>query len=221
MRAVSAGQTQNISKAGALGSIVLERGFDGLVISLTPLIVLVAVDLPNWVVRINLAFLAVYGIGLAALGIATERGWTEGWITWTAGRLPIRLSRVFKSLSREFLQGMKGINHHGALLPVILLSFACWFVHGLYFFLIFSALDIQLSFSAALVLQTIIGIGVICRRRQVMSATSNILPFSHWGCSASFKKSPLPMRCSHILVNLRRSPSWDFSSRFEADFRVK
>ena len=53
------------------------------------------------------------------------------------------------------------INHHGALLPVILLSFACWFVHGLYFFLIFSALDIQLSFSAALVLQTIIGIGVI------------------------------------------------------------
>lgn len=49
MRAVSVGQTQNISKAGALGSIVLERGFDGLVISLTPLIMLVAVDLPNWV----------------------------------------------------------------------------------------------------------------------------------------------------------------------------
>ena len=56
MRAVSVGQTQNISKAGALGSIVLERGFDGLVISLTPLIVLVAVDLPNWVVRINQLF---------------------------------------------------------------------------------------------------------------------------------------------------------------------
>ena len=161
MRAVSVGQTQNISKAGALGSIVLERGLDGLVISLTPLVVLVAIDLPNWVVQINLAFLALYGVGLAALAIATQRGWTEGWITWTAGRLPVRLSRAVKSISTEFLQGMKGINHHGALLPVILLSFACWFFHGLYFFLIFSALQIELSLSAALVLQTIIGIGVI------------------------------------------------------------
>jgi uncharacterized protein (TIRG00374 family) len=161
MRAVAVGQNQNISKTAALGSIVLERAFDGIVISLVPLLVLAAVDLPPWVVRVNVAFLAIYGLGLAALAIATQRGWSEGWIVWAAARLPVSFGLRVKSIATEFLQGMKGVNHTGALLPVVLLSFACWIVHGLYFFLIFAALDIELSFWAALILQTIIGIGVI------------------------------------------------------------
>jgi hypothetical protein len=161
MRAVAVGQNQNISKTAALGSIVLERAFDGIAISLAPLLVLAAVDLPSWVVRVNLAFLALYGVGLAALAIATQNGWTEGWTTWAAARLPTLLGRRVKTISTEFLRGMKGINHTGALLPVVLLSFACWIVHGLYFFLILAALDIELSFWAALILQTIIAIGVI------------------------------------------------------------
>jgi uncharacterized protein (TIRG00374 family) len=161
MRAVAVGQNQNISKTAALGSIVLERVFDGIVISLVPLLVLAAVDLPPWVVRVNVAFLVIYGLGLAALAIATQRGWSEGWIVWAAARLPVSFGRRVKSIATEFLQGMKGVNHTGALLPVVLLSFACWIVHGLYFFLIFAALDIELPFWAALILQTIIGIGVI------------------------------------------------------------
>src|SRR5688572_33163972 len=48
MRAVSIGQNQSISKAAALGSIVLERAFDGIVISLTPFLVLAVMDLPSW-----------------------------------------------------------------------------------------------------------------------------------------------------------------------------
>jgi len=61
MRAVSIGQNQNISKAAALGSIVLERVFDGIVISLIPFLVLATVELPPWVTRVNIAFLALYG----------------------------------------------------------------------------------------------------------------------------------------------------------------
>jgi len=161
MRAVAVGQNQRISKAAALGSIVLERGFDGIVISLTPLLVLAAVDLPAWVVRVSIAFLALYLAGLAALAVATRRGWIVGWIAWTTARLPKRVERRIGSISGEFLEGMKSIDRTGALLPVVLLSFACWFVHGLYFFLIFAAINIELSIWAALILQTIIGIGVI------------------------------------------------------------
>ena len=161
MRAVSIGQTQNISKAAALGSIVLERAFDGIVISLTPLLVLAAVDLPSWVVHVNVAFLALYLAGLAALAVATQRGWTEGWILRTTELLPRSLGRRIRPVSTEFLQGMKSINRTGALLPVALLSFVCWLVHGLYFFLIFTALEIELSLWAALIVQTIVGIGVI------------------------------------------------------------
>jgi glycosyltransferase 2 family protein len=161
MRAVSIGQTQNISKAAALGSIVLERVFDGVVLSLTPFLLLAAVELPPWVTRINCGLLALYLIGLVALVIATQRGWTEAWTARATTLLPIRFAQRVGSISMEFLQGMKGITHTGALMPVALLSLVCWGFHGVYFFLMFKALDLELSFAVALVLQMVIGLGVI------------------------------------------------------------
>jgi uncharacterized protein (TIRG00374 family) len=161
MRAISIGQTQKISKAAALGSIVLERVFDGIVISLTPFLVLATVDLPPWVMRVNIAFLALYAVGLMALVIATQRGWTEAWIERATVVLPIFFAQRLKSMAGEFLHGMKGINYAGALSPVFLFSFICWFFHGLYFFLLFEALDLELSFWAALIIQMVIGLGVI------------------------------------------------------------
>jgi glycosyltransferase 2 family protein len=161
MRAVSIGQTQQISKSAALGSIVLERVFDGLVISLTPFVVLAAVELPPWVTRVNFVLLALYVTGLVGLGIATQRGWTELWIQRTVVLLPMRFARRAGPLAVEFLHGMKGITHSRGLMPIALLSIACWVIHGMYFYLMFKALDIELSFSAALVLQMVIGLGVI------------------------------------------------------------
>ncbi len=161
MRAVSIGQNQNISKAAALGSIVLERVFDGVVISLTPFLVLAAVDLPPWVMRVNIACLALYVMGLLGIVIATQRGWTEAWTKRATAVLPIFFARRLKSMAGEFLRGMKGVNYTGALLPVFLLSLICWFFHGLYFFLLFEALDLELSFWSALIIQMVIGLGVI------------------------------------------------------------
>ena len=161
MRAVSIGKTQDISKSAALGSIVLERVFDGVVLSLTPFLLLSAVDLPPWVTRVNFTLLALYITGLVGLVIAMHRGWTEAWIQWATALLPRRFARRIGSISMEFFNGMKGITRSGALLPIALLSIVCWSFHALYFFLMFSALDLELSFSAALILQMVIGVGVI------------------------------------------------------------
>jgi glycosyltransferase 2 family protein len=161
MRAVSIGQTQGISKSAALGSIVLERVFDGVVISLTPFLVLSAVELPLWVMRINFALLAIYITSLVALVIATQRGWTETWIARAMALAPLSFARRAGPLATEFLHGMKGITHSRGLCPISLLSIACWVIHAMYFFLMFKALDFDLSFSVALVLQMVIGIGVI------------------------------------------------------------
>jgi glycosyltransferase 2 family protein len=161
MRAVSIGQTQGISKSAALGSIVLERVFDGVVISLTPFLVLTAVELPLWVTRINFALLAIYITSLVALVLATQRGWTETWIEKALAVAPVSFAHRAGPLATQFLQGMKGITHSRGLLPISLLSLACWVIHAMYFFLMFKALDLDLSFSVALVLQMVIGIGVI------------------------------------------------------------
>src|ERR1044071_10440692 len=73
MRALSIGQNQNISKAAAFGSIVLERIFDGLVISMTPFFVLAAIVLPPWLMRLNTACLGLYIVAMAVLVIGTKR----------------------------------------------------------------------------------------------------------------------------------------------------
>jgi glycosyltransferase 2 family protein len=161
MRAVSIGKTQEISKSAALGSIVLERVFDGVVISLTPFLALAAVELPPWVTRVNFGLLALYITGLVGLVIVTQRGWTEAWIQRAMVLMPMRFARRAGPIATEFLHGMKGITHGRGLLPIALLSIACWVIHGMYFFLMFTALEIELSFSAALVLQMVIGLGVI------------------------------------------------------------
>src|SRR5262245_38172184 len=109
MRAVSIGQSQNISKAAALGSIVLERVFDGVVLSLTPFLLLAAVDLPPWVMRLNVGLFALYVSGLVVLVIAMQHGWTEGWIQRATALLPMRFAHRIGSISTEFLHGMKGI----------------------------------------------------------------------------------------------------------------
>ena len=161
MRAVSIGQTQRISKAAALGSIVLERAFDGIALALTPFLLLAVVDLPGWLVRASIASLAILVAGLMALIFATRRGWIEGWLQHATNVLPNFVGGRLGSIAEEFLHGMKAITYAGALLPVLVLSLVCWLFHGLYFFLLFEALDLNLSFWAALILQMIIGLGVI------------------------------------------------------------
>ena len=120
MRAVSVGQTQNISKAAALGSIDLERAFDGVLSSLT-----------------------LSGAGRSApssLGDAGQshfspsRGVIPGVSKCDAASMKRSMDRAgnntipesfagrLKAIAEEFLQGMKGVNCAGALWPVSLLS---------------------------------------------------------------------------------------------------
>jgi len=161
MRAVSIGQNEKISTASAFGSIVLERVFDGMVLSLTPFVLLPVLNLPLWVLRLNLALLALYVTGLVIVVVATRRGWAIGWLIRISSLLPASIEIRLSSIAADFLQGMKGINRAGTLLRVCCLSLLCWLACGMYFFLLFDALDLHLSLWAALVLQVVIAIGII------------------------------------------------------------
>jgi uncharacterized protein (TIRG00374 family) len=161
MRAVSIAHTEKVGAASALGSIVLERVFDGVVLSLTPFVLLAVLDLPAWVLRLNLAFLAVYMAGLLMAVVATKRGWALAWLKSVSRFLPESIDRSISFIAADFLQGMKSINQAGALMKVCYLSLLCWLACGMYFYFLFDALDLNLSLSAALVLQVVIAIGII------------------------------------------------------------
>jgi hypothetical protein len=161
IRAVAIGQSQQISNAGVLGSIVLERILDGMTLSILPFLVLAVLDLPSWVMQVNLALLAIYMVALSIVMVSTIHRRTAIWIKRFSGLLPGSIAGRLASIAEHFFHGMKGLNRAGALLPVLSLSLLCWLVHGMYYFLLFSALDLNLSIWAALVLQAVIGIGVM------------------------------------------------------------
>ena len=161
MRAVSIGQTQNISKSTALGSIVLERILDGLTLSLIPFLLVAVLDLPLWIVHLNTFLFGIYVLGLAVITMGALRGWTDMWLKRLFSLLPQRMSSRLGWTADLFFQGTKGLNRAWTLLPVAFLSLLCWLVHGIYYYLLFEALNLNLSFWVALILQAMIGIAVI------------------------------------------------------------
>jgi hypothetical protein len=161
IRAVSIGQTQKISKAGAVGSILLERLLDGITLSLTPLLLMAALDLPFWVMKINALVLGIYIAGLSFVAFRAVRGRTMAMMKPLMCLLPKSVAARLGTITERFFQGLRGLNQAGATLPVSFLSLLCWLFHGMYYFLLFGALDLNLSIWAALVLQAIIGLGVI------------------------------------------------------------
>jgi len=161
VRAVSIGQTQTISKASALGSIVLERVLDGMTLSLIPFLLIAVLDLPLWVMQINGLLFGIYVVGLAVVIVGALRGWTDIWLKRLLGLLPQRLVFRLGPAADHFFEGMKGLNRARAVSPIAFLSLLCWLLHGMYYFFLFGALDLNLSFWAALILDAVIGVGVM------------------------------------------------------------
>jgi glycosyltransferase 2 family protein len=161
VRAVSIAKRQNISKSSALGSIALERVVDGITLSIILFPLIAVLDLPTWLVRLNGVFFGLCVVGLAVATVSALRGWTDIWLKWLLMFLPQRVASRLGWTAELFFQGMIGLNRVRVLLPVSFLSLLCWSLHGMYYFLLFEALDLNLSFWAALVLQAVIGIGVM------------------------------------------------------------
>jgi uncharacterized protein (TIRG00374 family) len=161
VRAASIGQHQRISKAGALGSIVLERVLDGITLSIFPIFLVTVLDLPSWLMWMNGLLLGIYALGIAVVILSTLRGWMDLWLNSIFGVLPQRISYRLRPLADHVLYGMRGLNRSQALVPVALLSLLCWSLHAMYYFFLFEALDLDLSISKAMILETVIGVGVM------------------------------------------------------------
>ena len=160
MRAVSLGQTQKISKSSALGSILLERVLDGLTLSIIPFLTIAILDLPPWIVQLNGLLFFIYVIGVT-ITIGGPRGRTVIWLERVFSMFPPRLGSRLSWTADLFFQGANGLSKGRSLLPVTLLSVLCWLLHGMYYYCLFEAFNLNLSFSIALILQAVIGLGVM------------------------------------------------------------
>jgi len=152
VRAYSISRNEDIRISTSLASLVVERLFDGIVISLFMLSLLSFVSLPAWLVNFNYLLIAIYALlaGAAVVLIwATKRDhtWERNW-KWQA-------------IIRNFTAGLEVFAEGKQILWSGVLSLVHWLLIALYYYFLFLACGFALSFFSAVVLVVIVAIGIM------------------------------------------------------------
>jgi uncharacterized membrane protein YbhN (UPF0104 family) len=124
----------------ALATSVLERVWDAVALGVVTIFTLSQFPLPHWVARTNAGLLAACVVILSG-GAWLARGGEQGF-AW----LPAR----FAGLAERFVSGLRSLRSMSALLWVLLLSFAIWFMLVGYYWVLLHACGFSLPFTAAL-----------------------------------------------------------------------
>lgn len=152
VRAYSIARNENISVSSSLASLIIERLFDGMSLSLFFLVLLVVIPLPAWLVNINYLLLGVYALGAGGASFLIWVGRKQ--FSWLGQR---RWEGVF----RNFTAGLEVCRNGKEISASAVLSLAHWFAIAAYYYLLFFAFGFPLSFLAAIALLVIVGIGIM------------------------------------------------------------
>lgn len=152
VRAYSISRNERISLSSSLASLIVERLFDGVVISLFMILLLLFISFPGWLVNINYLLLLVYLLFICA---AVLLFWARGKrYTWGA-------KERWQKVISNFTVGLEVCTNAKQIMWSGFLSLAHWLVIGGYYYLLFQACGFRLSFLAAIVLVVIVAIGIM------------------------------------------------------------
>ena len=167
-RAFALTRVEPITLSGSVGSLVVERFLDAIVLVT---LFLVPMALPSFpgadgllsgafggMLRGTFGLLAIFLVGLVALLIFPEP------IVRMAERFFLRLPgnrgpRMVVALE-SFLRALKVLRDPGLLTKAVAWSYAFWLWHGLSFWLGFKAFGIDLGFAAAVFTEAVVGFAV-------------------------------------------------------------
>jgi glycosyltransferase 2 family protein len=148
-----------VSFSNVVGNLVIEKTLDSLVILFYILAGLLTIsNLPVWVRR-GAIFPAA---GAAALVLLVALLWWRGEAfidRWVVRRLPEKFGVGLKRVIKSILGGMQILPNPLLLLSVFLVSLALWFLPILSSYVMILAFDIDVPFSAAVVVFIFIGFG--------------------------------------------------------------
>lgn len=150
-----------IKMSSALGTVFLERFFDGVTIltiaSLTPFFT----QLPSWLIKANLIFLLVNLTLLTVIILAVfRRSLLEAFLNFFLRLCPSRWTEILNRLLRHFLDGFQIIGDGPRLFQILLLSLLIWLIDALAIYILFPAFNLPLPPVAAFVLMVILMIGI-------------------------------------------------------------
>ncbi|MBW2544310.1 MAG: flippase-like domain-containing protein [Deltaproteobacteria bacterium] len=150
-----------ISMSSAVGTVLVERVFDGLTVLTAFFIVVLFTPLPPWLIRSSLIFLFVVlaFLGLMVFLIFKKEAslkilspilkiFPEGW--------HLKLMELIDSL----IDGFKIIPHRRSMCYLAFLSIVIWAINAVTMYVLFFAFDLDLPLSAAFALMVIIILGI-------------------------------------------------------------
>ena len=146
VRAYVMGEKYGISKVSALGTVLVERLFDGLTLLLFLLITVATLGANSTLKGLAVISLAVFACGLFVFGAILR--WPrrcETLMHRLTDVLPLRLRPLFRELSSSLLSGMVALRNPRALSVVVICSPLAWFMEGCCFWLVGRGFGLHLN----------------------------------------------------------------------------
>lgn len=158
VRIVALGKKENISKTTVLGTLTLDRVFEGLGM----LVVLVAlpfmIEMPSWMKQGALVFVVVLLLALGLL-LLLMREQTARWVTY----LPLsrRWAAFFGDLATKLRAGLKTLTNFGTVANVLAISLIIWFTQALMVILCLESIGLHFRLNHAFFILLAINIALL------------------------------------------------------------
>lgn len=184
VRAYVLGERERVSKASALGTIAVDRLFDGL--TLIPMLLLFAPFVGGedkfelgWInVSVGFEGLAVimavlFGIALAVLFVLAFSGRWRARIDGLIHRLtPARLRPSVEGIAHAFFKGLDSLRSPADMVAALLLSAVSWVLEATMYYIVGLAFDIHAGFQVYLVITAAANLAIA-----VLASQGGIGPF--------------------------------------------
>lgn len=194
-RAYALTRLEPIRVSASLGSLVVERLFDGLMVILLLLLALAWPTFPDAPGRdfdtialwLGAVFLGLFGI-IVAMVVRPQR--SVRWFQKTVARvLPARVRRPVVNALEAFLDGLGALRNGRLVVEIFLWSLVVWLSAGLGTWIGLFAFDIHLPFISAVFLQSIIALAVALPSAPgffgVFEAAARVGLVEVWGVASS------------------------------------
>lgn len=169
VRAYAARELTTSRFSTAFGSIAVERVMDGLTLVALMVLALAAGDFGNGGKVGGFTLAGVAGIAAAVFGVAMVGSllvvWKPGLVRWLSAKtveplLPGRLGTRLRQILEGVIEGFDALRSVNRTLAVIFWSLVLWGVNGLSIWLGLIAFDISVPWTAAIIVQALLGFAV-------------------------------------------------------------
>lgn len=147
VRAYVLGAKEGLSKTAILGTVAVERLFDGVTLVLFMLLVALFIPLVDWLKDLLVVMAVLFLSALvASLLLVVREGLSRRLAGRALGFLPERMGSALKALVQRFLEGMRALREPQHVAAVLFFSALAWLCEATMFAIIGLAFQIEQPF---------------------------------------------------------------------------